>query len=552
MFPVAWQSRTVARIISSAGVVAILLLIAFVPKSSGYVPTYYDQPGYTTSFESLIKGVDGSYAGVGEELALYPGGSSATASEAATIRNGLKSIRWGTRVIPALRVLGAVGLIVGTTELGWKIGRTVDTKWLHLFTTPAEIGSPSTAGRLRDYAPAEWYWTGTTWELQVYSDYGSPCGLTRVFAHVTATAYRNDLWGTDRTACSNFGRDAYAFLSELSGVAAIEDVSCGSMASLWTPAPSACFKMEIQENDMESRFGVRTFRDYVSGDENASGLTRVKLTSNYNPSYSAQGFPSQAAQTQAAINSLNVAPRAVGMFVDHALNPTGTVADPTVDFTWLGSTPDETYAQYVVRLQNAGWLGSATVVTLDQNNGDPDYRAGGVPCTSVATGTVVSPADEITIYKNADTFDSGDPNPNLTACPGRLDTTKTSNKCSFKKHQWSVYATGENKPFYDQTCDDAWDYFWANQWMFDEDGNIYPDLQAGDVVDIVRWEDLGDVEAWQKLEAIDPVRSHWAKSRTRQFAWDYPFEIHFYRHIPTNAVEFSVDFKLRFLDVFTP
>jgi hypothetical protein len=46
------------------------------------------------------------------------------------------------KALPALRVVGTLGLGTTAFAVGWKIGRTIDTKWLHL---SGDIGVDTTA-----------------------------------------------------------------------------------------------------------------------------------------------------------------------------------------------------------------------------------------------------------------------------------------------------------------------------------------------------------------------------------------------------------------------
>ncbi len=220
------------------------------------------------------------------------------------------------------------------------------------------------------------------------------------------------------------------------------------------------------------------------------------------------------------------------------------------NITWAAASPTETYDQYVARLRSHGWLGTAIKVTLDENNGDPEFIAGGVPCTSAATGSSIGASDAVRIFVNPSAFGEGDPTPGLPACPGRLATSKTSNKCTFKGNRWADVIEA-NESFYAGVCNDAWTYFWNNQELFASDGSI-TGIRDLDFFDIVEGEEIGDGDVINQLSAQDPDMSHWAKTKTIVFGGPHPFEIHFYRHIPSNTVRFDVDFKIRFMEIFSP
>jgi hypothetical protein len=86
--------------------------------------------------------------------------------------------------------------------------------------------------------------------------------------------------------------------------------------------------------------------------------------------------------------------------------------------------------------------------------------------------------------------------------------------------------------------------------VFNDDGTIDPEaLTDKRVVDLTGLlvRDLRDTELKAILSAIDPNLDNWAKSTTASFNFSSPFQVHFYRHIPTNSVRFDVvDFKIKF------
>jgi hypothetical protein len=110
-----------------------------------------------------------------------------------------------------------------------------------------------------------------------------------------------------------------------------------------------------------------------------------------------------------------------------------------------------------------------------------------------------------------------------------------------------------NETFYNDACSDAWEFFWANQTIFTEEGEITTSaLENEEVRIIVPGARLRDADAIAQLAAQDSDITHWAKGSTTMFEGDHWFEIHFYWHLPTNTVRFDLDFKLRFDEVFTP
>jgi hypothetical protein len=56
---------------------------------------------------------------------------------------------------------------------------------------------------------------------------------------------------------------------------------------------------------------------------------------------------------------------------------------------------------------------------------------------------------------------------------------------------------------------------------------------------------MNDADLRDQLKAQDPDPSHWAKATTDVFDDTHPFQVHFYRHLPTDTIRFDLDFKIR-------
>ena len=232
----------------------------------------------------------------------------------------------------------------------------------------------------------------------------------------------------------------------------------------------------------------------------------------------------------------------------------GQLIDPGYEgeeFEWSSAEPLESYSAYLARLRTAGWLGTATVVTLQDTDGDPDFGASGVPCTSVASGAVIGSTTPVTIYKNATTFGSGYPSSGGPNCNGRLQTTQYGNRCRLTSGSWDQERIGLETE-YDAECVAAWTDFWANQpWFSPIDGTVLTTVGLRDMFDATK---LGDTDLLSILDGIDPVRTHWIKGSTP--VWTTPngndYEIHFYRNTSTGLVYFDIDWKAKFRPGFTP
>lgn len=188
-------------------VAAVVVLAALAGSASAYDPEYYDDPAYATALASIAVASGAAYTGASLEAGMNTGSGYASASQAATIRANLLNARWASKALPAARTLGTIGLGVAAFDLGWKIGRTIDTKWLGLSALASgEFGFDDHYGLVRDTSYGwAWKWSSAAgeWRLNVYSSYGSPCGLTDVIPS-TFTGTLLDLWGGDRTQCKQF------------------------------------------------------------------------------------------------------------------------------------------------------------------------------------------------------------------------------------------------------------------------------------------------------------------------------------------------------------
>lgn len=219
-------------------------------------------------------------------------------------------------------------------------------------------------------------------------------------------------------------------------------------------------------------------------------------------------------------------------------------------FSWLSPTSGETYAAYETRLRTAGWLGVATVLTLASNNGDSEVAPGNVACTSTPGGATIGVLTPVTIYKNPTVLGNGAPESGAPACPGRLSTTKYLKKCTFGDIQWAVKILG-NEAFYTSECEAAWQTFWSTQTWLDETTGLI--IAPGQVDTIVEPGDIEDSVVIDYLGAFDPNMANWEKASSPQYDSNgHEFEIHFYRHIPTDTVRFDIDWKLRFTTTFSP
>jgi hypothetical protein len=198
-------------------------------------------------------------------------------------------------------------------------------------------------------------------------------------------------------------------------------------------------------------------------------------------------------------------------------------------------------------------LGTITHVTLGPTNGDAEFTASGVPCTSVRIGSQIGTGTPVTIYQNPAIFGSGDPTRGEPACTGRLVTSQYGKRCTFHDIPWEIKRAG-NETFYDGICDDAWSHFWSQQGWLDYQTGVILTPEGEGWEGMIDGVDLDDDDLVALLSQTDANQTHWEKAKSEVYvpSSGHAFEIHFVRHIPTDTVNFDVDWKVRFLETFDP
>jgi hypothetical protein len=449
--------------------------------------------------------------------------------------------------VPALNtvVLGATAFAVG-----WKIGTTLNTKWLHIagvglgtFETQSalknvkwsrlEAGASCTQALGAGYY-LHWY-DGTNWN----------CGATDPNS------------GTNCPTPSTFSQQRWAnYLSMVAstpGETAINGTSgCGAASYVFKKTPAQYDDAFEMDQALQALIG-QAFGIWTGWADPASGAGISKTAPNYG---SGPTNPQpQAGPAQTTADGLPDGDRnGVNCRLDHSYDcptasPDGTTWTDPGGKTFVLPAPlgTETYDAYIGRLQTLGLVGSANVTTLGADDGDSEFIASGVPCTVPAQGARIRITSQVTLYANPAVFGSADSGPGPT-CGGRLATSKTSNRCSFHDRRWDeVYAA--NPTYYQQACDDAWAYFWAHQMMIDADGNVLDETQLHTMYVGAQIE---DPEAVARLTADGSTMAQYEKAATDSFAAPHPFHLHLYWNPTTNKIRFDTDFKLRFNTLFEP
>jgi hypothetical protein len=233
-------------------------------------------------------------------------------------------------------------------------------------------------------------------------------------------------------------------------------------------------------------------------------------------------------------------------------NLTFTKNPDPLPIVWSAPSWDETYDQYVTRLRNLGWLGQATEVDLGADNGEGDFITGGVPCTSVPTGSRLDANAGVTLYKNPSSFSGLDPSSGVV-CGGPTATGLDIDTCAFPNDD--VYgwrdAMNTNSFFYTMACSEAWSLVRS---LFPADGSIDPadltlfktmmvpgaNIKDADVIGYLtrNGQPMTDFEKWT-TDTLDPDGSR-------------PFQVHFYWNTVAQKVEYGDGFKVKFNQIFYP
>lgn len=394
------RRRATSLALATAVLVVVTLATLAGSASATYDPQYYDDPGYATAVTSLGLAY-GSYTGATLEAGMNTGGGSASASQAQAIRQALTEARWAGKFLPAARTLGAIGLGVTAFDVGWKIGRSIDTKYLHMYNlTTGEIGMDDTYGTVRD-SPNGWEWkfTGGEWRKTVYSEFGATCGPLDVIPS-TFTGTLVDLFGPARTNCKQFLLDAYVSLASVAGtVGSTTTVTCPTsfFGSSYNGSAGTCYRIVASEASMSHYLAskVDVFKTWSSESYSFA-------TSAYEPGWSSQGFASQAAQNEAFTNVFTAfgavsAPE----FAEFAVNPTGSVANPLIDWempSCYGLSVDDCESAVSEAADGADAAVSFNVVAAPVD--DEDVAKNLVVGTFPAVSALARP-EEVTLTKNS-------------------------------------------------------------------------------------------------------------------------------------------------------
>jgi hypothetical protein len=268
-------------------------------------------------------------------------------------QRALNTARGLLGVRPALSVLGTLTLGVGAADLGWKIGRTLDTKWLHISCyddttcgTSAMLSSASYQAFKKawvwDASPPAWIQSSSggvctasgCWLLRVR--YGTPTPTTEATSFGNTSSSNGAMPAIDQALTTGVSLGTY-----VNGA-----LNCGNAYCAYRAASAAQMEATLQQDNWQTW---------------TSALPADVATTGWAP-----GSAAAESATAKTVRDTIGADAALAAWFAEALEP-GYASTPGADTetgTILLPQPelDETAAEYRARLRALGWLGTFVIV----------------------------------------------------------------------------------------------------------------------------------------------------------------------------------------------
>lgn len=479
--------------------------------------------------------------------------------------------------------VGVVGLSAVAFDLGWKIGRTIDTKWLHLsgsldapsvvagvtqeFECPtgSSCNSQGTSLPGTSYHANDGEWVQVKWSSTWTDCFGNQRTYSAiVYPNPSALSVS---YGSCATSLKSAFTNAWNAISSLQGpsvMTQLPDALCSNYLANY--APTSGFNGWAKYTGSGQCFGRYSSNAVLAQALVHSGLeTYANQTVNRTTNITA---PTESDTTLSAIrSSLTQSGIAAQNEVNAALDPLewerpGPNGSPPGGFkiTWQAANVDETYDQYLSRLQSLGWLGAASVTSLDAINGDPAFALAGVPCTSVQPGTTIGANDPVAFFENPTTSFSTTHGSDGGSCGGGYATPSSEQDCEFNdsigstpgQGTWAETASVWGSYALDSECAEAWQAL-VDLGILNADFTLTSSAISGaQNMDLaIRNPALQDelpkhgssIEFWDKVY-VDSVGGNLLETSE-----GHHFELHFYRDVVGNTYT-GMDFKVVFSDWF--
>lgn len=329
-----------------------------------------------------------------------------TATCTAAQKTAIATARRGLSILPKLRALGTIALYATAFEVGWSIGRTIDTKWLHL---DGDIGVEDAT------------WTTETWTFVTQSanrdesgwilNIAGPGLSNRVVSQTGAggIACTSGTCPGGSSATHNLYRTEYLRQTTLSpGV--WQDYRASTNQPTYNcqsgDSVGGCYEVFMPEATMEATVGANgTPEDYVAQTTANGNVGSNISTPSATPTTwgSAPAVAAIAALTSDEATAMAAA--ATPAEEDTAAHQSGVTFDPDWDGYEGGNItmPDcvgLTVAECNSALEAAGHLGTVTELELDIATADVTRPAGAVVSTSVGATVGFPSTDDIELTVN--------------------------------------------------------------------------------------------------------------------------------------------------------
>jgi hypothetical protein len=301
-------------------------------------PPVTQQPYYTKPDENLIAALQRARTETDmSDFERTFAGDSAETAQVGAARAGMAA-----RVLPAMRVLGSIGLGVSTFDLGWKIGSSIYMRWV-------APGIPTTS-----------LITGYTWTYSTNnSGYEGPVG--------------------DGTWVIDFSTPAFGIRRHVpDGAYTGGNATIGALNSSVVPTlalvhgifwyPDAAFRPRTVSAEYGGSYGSTETGTIILNDDGMADAGKLKpMTAGdwaANGHQRTSGF-SEPAHTSddatAARTKLTNGSRDTRDYINHILDPGYGESDDFTPFLLPEPQLTETYSQYVARLRAFGWVGTLTI-----------------------------------------------------------------------------------------------------------------------------------------------------------------------------------------------
>lgn len=453
--------------------------------------------------------------------------------------------------MPALTALGTIALSVGAFELGWKIGRTIDTKWLHLSgdigTTAVTAAATCTSGigvRPKMYSlstggiaaamgvPAAWY-LNMDWSCDGFSGSAPGSGASQYNDPTCGTQTQKHL---DNAAATMIGQ---LIAQGIGTLVRWNNGRCGSTASNPTG-----YSLAFSDTQMDGRLIHSAPVPYTDQPVGRTTTIPAPVKNSTN-----------LANARDKITALGPAIQNV---YNAALDPTnwarpGPNGSPVGGLITDWTMPDcigypVSACQSLITSAATAANNTAPSVTTAVGTGEAARMPGAVLGQSVIAGSSGRPSST-SLTTNPDPLNGFSGGGGFA---GGGDTTSgSSDGCDFDDYfgvSWDALRAADPDPArFDEACAEAWQIA-RNLGIVTATGLDEAWVAAS--TRLIPGEYLDNDRVINLLTAGGRTMSQWGKYGIRFETPNGPAEVHFYRMNDSTVVNLEEDFKIVFKELF--